>query len=100
MVISQSRTLCSDGSLMSPKLSNAKITLLTSTLLFQIQWTKLKTHPICLVMFLSCSFLFFQTLFNPSYLTEILGRETMKYILKFSSDLKPPGREHPGEGEF
>lgn len=91
MVISQSRTLCSDGSLISPKLSNVKITLLTSTLLFQIQWTKLKTHPICLVMFLSCSFLFFQTLFNPSYLTKILGRETMKYILKFSSDLKPPG---------
>lgn len=32
--------------------SSAKVTLAILPLLFQIQWTKLKTHPICLVMFI------------------------------------------------
>lgn len=54
VVISQkngAQTLDSDGFLQYPKLSNAERTSVTSALLFQIQWTKLKTHPICLVMF-------------------------------------------------
>lgn len=41
----------SDGFRQLLRLPNGKITLVTPALLFQIQWTKLKTHPICLVMF-------------------------------------------------
>jgi len=50
--ISQSRTWSSGGSLQFPGFSSAKVTLAILPLLFQIQWTKLKTHPICLVMFI------------------------------------------------
>ncbi|XP_062482546.1 bridge-like lipid transfer protein family member 3A isoform X1 [Pezoporus occidentalis] len=47
---SGAQTLDSDGFLQYPKLSNAERTSVTSALLFQIQWTKLKTHPICLYL--------------------------------------------------